>query len=227
MLISMSMRQYLSINHFSTAALFAKQCQHIEDSAGSDPIEEATYRMHKACATSSIIVSAAFLEATINEIFSDCADTDSNYRVAGLPENEMMGKLWNKGIPRTASYSILEKYEIALELNKCPPFPTGENPYQDIKLLVELRNALIHFEPETIRSQPANEAAKLHKFEKKFKGKFSANPLTGLGNAFYPEKLLGAGCAKWAIESSVAFTDRFFQNLGMTPTYEHVRKEYL
>lgn len=221
------MRQYLSINHLSTAALFAKQCHNIEENAGNGPTEETILRMHRACATSSIIVSAAFLEATINELFSDCTDNSAKSRVKKLHGHELMGSLWIKGIPRTASYSILEKYEIALELNKRTTFSTGEHPYQDIKLLVELRNALIHYEPETITSQPITEAVKLHKFEKKFKGKFAINSLTGVGNPFYPDKLLGAGCAQWAVKSSVSFTDHFFQLLDIEPTYNHVRDQYL
>ncbi len=56
----------------------------------------------------------------------------------------------NQDFPRTASYPILDKYEIALELNGMDPISNSSNPYQDVKLLVDLRNSLIHYEPETI-----------------------------------------------------------------------------
>jgi hypothetical protein len=217
----------LSISHLSAAALFAQQCREIEASADTTPIDSPQRRQHNAYAVSSVIVSAAFLEATINEIFSDCSDEHITDRIASLPSMSLMGRLWEKGVPRTASYSILEKYEIALELNGKSAFNAGTNPYQDVKLLVELRNALIHYEPETIVSHSGYEAPKLHKFEKRFAGKFPVNPLTGLGNPFYPDKLLGSGCAKWAVSSAVAFTDDFFQKLGITPAYEHVRPAYL
>src|SRR3546814_9894743 len=100
-------------------------------------------------AVSSVIVSTAFLEATINELFSDCADAHSTERIAALQTKHLMGRLWEKGIPRTAAYPILDKYEIALELNDKSPIDSGTNPYQDVKLLVELRNALIHYEPRS------------------------------------------------------------------------------
>lgn len=227
MSITIAFRHYLSISHLSAAALFARQCQGIESSAGATPIDSQDRRQHNAYAVSSVIVSAAFLEATINELFSDCADAHSTDRIAALQAKGLMGRLWEKGIPRTASYPILEKYEIALELNGIPAIDPGANPYQDVKLLVELRNALIHYEPETIISHNVHEAPKLHKFEKRFAGKFDINPLTGLGNPFYPDKLLGSGCARWAVKAAVTFTDDFFQKLGVPATYEHVRPTYL
>lgn len=227
MSITISMRHYLSLSHLSAAALFAKQCSDVESIAGATPFDSQERRQHNAYAVSSVIVSAAFLEATINELFSDCADEHRTQRIAALQAQILMGRLWKKGIPRTASYSILEKYEIALELNGKSAINSGANPYQDAKLLVELRNALVHYEPETVVSHSGHEAPKPHKFEKRFSGKFDINPLTGLGNPFYPDKLLGAGCAQWAVTAAVAFTDEFFHRLGTTPTYEHVRPTYL
>lgn len=227
MSVTISMRQYLSIGHLSAAALFASQCKEIEAMAQATQIDSPERRQHNACAISSVIVSAAFLEATINEMFSDCSDNHSTDRIAALPARNLMANLWKKGIPRTASYPIIEKYEIALELNGKPTFNTGASPYQDVKMLVELRNALIHYEPETIVGYSGHETPQLHKFEKRLKGKFPINTLTGLGNPFYPDKVLGAGCAQWAVSTAVAFTDEFFQRLGITPTYEHVRAKYL
>jgi hypothetical protein len=224
MVISISMRQYLSISHLSAACLFAEQCKELEQLPQPD---ERARRKHDACAVSSVILSAAFLEATINEVFSDCAGKHSTDMVQSLPARDLMGRLWMRGIPRTAAYSILEKYEIALELNGRSAMNEGANPYQDAKLLVELRNALIHFEPETIVSHPVQEGVKLHKFEKRLKGKFGENKLTGAGNPFYPDKLLGAGCANWAVVCSVAFADHFFASMGMKPAYVHVRSDFL
>lgn len=227
MSVSILFRHYLSISHLSAATLFSKSCQDIESSAKTTPFDSQERRQHNAYAVSSVIVSTAFLEATINELFSDCADAHGTDRIAALQAKHLMGRLWKKGIPRTASYSILEKYEVALELNDKPPIDTGINPYQDVKLLIELRNALIHYEPETIVSYSGHEAPKLHKFEKRFTGKFDINPLTGVGNPFYPDKLLGSGCARWAVNAALAFTDDFFQKLGISATYEHARSIYL
>lgn len=226
MSIAIASRTYLSVTHLSAAALFAKQSRDIESSGTLMSLDATGLRQHHACVVSAVIMSAAFLEANINELFSDCADEQFARNLSTLRAKDLMGRLWEKGIPRTASYSILEKYEIALELNDKAGFNTGATPYQDVKLLVELRNALIHFEPETIQSHSVNEAQKVHKFEKRFAGKFSPNALTGAKNPFYPDKLLGAGCANWAIMSAVAFTDEFYERLGTEPIYEYVRGHF-
>lgn len=226
MIVTTSFRHYLSIAHLSAASLFAKQCRDIEITSQTTLYGGNQRRQHIAYAVSSVILSAAFLEATINELFSDCAEPHVDDRIASLEAHGLMGRLWRRerGIPRTASYSILEKYEIALELNSKPAFIPGTNPhYQAVKLLVDLRNALIHYEPETITSN----SAQPHKFEKRFTGKFEINPMTGAGNSFYPDKLLGAGCANWAVKSAVAFADEFFAKLGIEPTYAHVRSDFL
>lgn len=227
MSVIVSMRNYLSIDHLSAAGLFAGQCKEIESRAQDGASDITQRRQHRACAISSVIVSAAFLEATINELFADCADEHSTERISSLPARDLMANLWIKGIPRSATFRIIEKYEIALLLNGKPALKAGSHPYQDVKLLIELRNALIHYEPETIIGSGGYDIRKAHKFEKALKGKFPVNTLTGAGNPFYPDKVLGAGCAEWAIGGAVAFADEFFQKLGIIPTYEHVRGKYL
>ncbi|EPD43268.1 MULTISPECIES: hypothetical protein [Delftia] len=223
MSINISMRHYLSIQHLLASALFSKQCQELEATAFLTPFDSIERTRHKSYAISSIMVSAAFLEATINELFADCADGHSTARLSPLPARGLMGRLWARSIPRTAAYPILEKYDIALELNDKEPFDPGINPYQDAKLLTELRNALIHYEPETIVAIGGDETRKPHKFEKRLRGKFALNSLTGAGNPFYPDKVLGAGCAEWAVKTAVDFTDAFFGRLGIPATYDHVR----
>lgn len=223
MSISISIRHYLSIQHLMASALFAKECLELEATAHLTPFESIERTRHRSYAVSAVMVSAAFLEATINELFADCADGHSTERLTSLPAHGLMGRLWVRNVPRTASYPILEKYDIALELNDKEPFVPGINPYQDAKLLTELRNALIHYEPETIVAIGDDEARKLHKFEKRLRGKFGLNALTGVGNPFYPDKVLGAGCANWAVKAAVDFTDAFFGRLGIPATYEHVR----
>ena len=44
------------------------------------------------------------------------------------------------------------------------------------------------------------------------------------GNAFYPDRCLGQGCAAWGVTSSIAFADTFCAELGIRTSYEHVRE---
>ncbi|UVH60499.1 hypothetical protein NWF24_14125 [Variovorax paradoxus] len=227
MSISIEFRHNLSIAHLSAAALFASQCRSLEATAGTTHFDSPERRQHNACAISAVIVAVAFLEATINELFADCAEAPPRERVQAIASKGLLGRLWAKGIPRTAAYSITEKYEIALELSGSLSMDRGALPYQDVKLLIELRNALIHFEPETITGSWDTQPQRAHKSEKRLRGKFDENALAGPGNPFYPDKLLGAGCAAWSVKSAVAFADEFFQKLGIEATYAHARSAYL
>lgn len=226
-LISMSFRQYLSISHLSAAALFSQRTTKLEsvltlgDSTSHDGIRE-----HQACVVTSIMLSVAFLEASINELWADCSEGFDPLRIEGLQNSEVMGALWRKSPLKRST--MLEKYELALELNARPALSRDTSPYQDVKLLIDLRNALVHYEPETIfgfNDDYENRGTE-HKFKKKLRGKFEPNRLTGAGNPFYPDKVLGAGCARWAIASAVAFTDSFFEKLGIPCMYGHVRSAY-
>lgn len=226
MSLTISMRTYLSISHLSAATLLSSRCGELEKRIVTEKLGPEYKREHGACVISSVILSAAFLEAVINEIFTDCADEHASPRVNNIPAKNLMARLWKLGIPKTAAYPILEKYEVALELNGLTSFDRGSNPYQDAKLLIELRNALVHFEPETIMGYSDDVYRDIHKFEKRLNGKFEENKLMAIGNPFYPDKVLGAGCANWSVRSALNFTDRFFSLLGIESTYHHVRDEY-
>jgi len=58
-----------------------------------------------------------------------------------------------------------------------------------------------------------------------FRGRFVLNALTGQGNPFWPDKLLGAGCARWAQQVTMTFIDAFFSRLDLPAPYDNVRAE--
>ncbi|NCE87665.1 hypothetical protein DK870_25165 [Pseudomonas sp. Q1] len=190
-----------------------------------DSASDEGLREHKACVVASIMLSVAFLEATINELWADCGEYFDTARIECLQNSEMMAILWKQSPLKRST--MLEKYELALELNAKPKIARNASLYQDVKLLVALRNALVHYEPETISNFSDNDVkGEQHKFEKMLRGKFEHNRLTGSGNPFYPDKVLGTGCARWAISSAVLFTDDFFEKLGVPCMYGGVRYEF-
>ena len=136
--------------------------------------------------------------------------------------------MWILGIPKTAHYSILKKYEIALTLTGKSSFDKGSNPAQNIASLIQLRNYLMHFEPEWIEIQPGiGKNGVEHKFSKMLKGKFAENPMAQKGDSFFPERCFGHGCASWAITNSIAFTDEFFRKFEMPPPYMAIKCELM
>lgn len=182
----------------------------------------------------AVLSSVAFLEAAVNELYADTADDthlDEVMRDIGegyamdMPKDlrGLLAGLWNTDRFRIGART-LERYQIALKAAGAKGFEKGSAPYQDVALLIQLRNALIHFEPAS-HHEGGEEPTGL---EAKLSGKFPLNPLAAhpinpLGNdpllPFLPDKCLGHGCALWALTSSVAFTEEFFSRVGLKATY--------
>jgi hypothetical protein len=213
-------RFYYSHYHIQAAALFARESAKLEREHGSNnAVSSDIFSQHRAYVTGCLFSAASFLEAQINEIFTDAAD-DQRDKIYKLGSRiYLFREMWKLGIPKTASYSILEKYEVALALAEKGVLEHGAVVYQDVRLLVRLRNALIHYEPTSSTST----AESSQKLEQQFRGKFVLNPLTGRKTPFFPERCLGHGCAKWAVESSVKFVDHCLMRLEIEPVFNSVR----
>jgi hypothetical protein len=111
---------------------------------------------------------------------------------------------------------LLKKYQTALKYAGVSQFHKGRRPFQDVNLLVRLRNVLVHYTPASLASKDAQ-----HKFEQNLKSKFPMNRMMdGAGNPYFPDKCLGYGCCEWAIKSSRNFADAFFAKIGVTPHYQ-------
>lgn len=167
---------------------------------------------HRAHAIGAVIFSAAALEAEANELFADASDNSASIRPLDEAAAKRLGALWRADVPRTAAYPILEKYTIALLLTDRVGFDLGTEPWQSASALVKLRNALIHYEPEWVPMPGSDET---HRFEKSLRGKFYENPLAPADSPYYPTKLLGHGCAQWAVKTALTFSSEFAERLGL------------
>jgi hypothetical protein len=212
---SVRSRHYFSFIHISAAAEFARRSAEIELTpstvGGKNP-----WRLDRCYAVGAVISSVGFLEALINEVFSDAAETTS-LRLKGLGRRQrvLLADMWAHDVPKTARYPVLEKYDILLTLLRKVAFDKSSQPYQDARLLIDLRNALVHYEPEWIShrddSDPDQKAR--HKFDKSLKGKFKTCPLTGAGNPFWPDGCIGYGCARWSVKTALSLTSAFFRRI--------------
>jgi hypothetical protein len=93
----------------------------------------------------------------------------------------------------------------------------------DAQLLLDIRNALLHFRPED-----NFRADKALKFEAELKRrKVTPNPLVGPNpRAYWPEHALGHGTAWWAAKAAVHLTDQTCLALGINPDYA-IQKQHL
>lgn len=193
-------------DYLKTAILLAERAKIVEANPPSNAFEWST--LHRSIVTSSLLSSACALESTINEWFSYSNEVGGRSNI----RKDLLTRLWSLGIPRTASFQILQKYQVALAVLGKEEFDEGVEPFQSARLLIDLRNWLVHYEPtwEPVPEQEDKGPYSPHKLTKRLKGKFQANPLCAPHAPYWPYKCLGSGCAIWAAESAYAFMNEFF-----------------
>lgn len=222
-------RSYFSVPYLCGASMFAREAYKTEISNGGASESEDPLT-HRARVLSAITSSAAALEAMINEAFADAVESDGSC-VAAVPADTraMMAALWDRDIPRTARYGILEKFDIAHLVITGRGLDKSQQRWCNASWVVKLRNSFIHFEPswqthDTINALATPAASEgFKKYERALKGLFAENRICGAGNPFYPDKLLGHGCAEWSIKSVLDFADHFWQSIGVVPVYDSYR----
>ena len=213
-----------STQHYYSADLFANIAAELEAQANSN--ERGLYARHQAYTSGAVLASVAFMEGYINELFTHCADGLGGSSLQGLSTDErsLLGRMWNRGVPRTARFSVLDKYDITLDLLAKPPFDRGAEPYQGVTALLALRNALMHFEPDFYpvpnpRGDPIPQDT-LPNLEKKLRDRFALNPLAYDQFGFFPDKCLSAGCARWAVDSATSLVHAFVKRMGIVERFK-------
>lgn len=204
MTAKLSLKVNLAVQHLLAASRFSREvgqveAQHFGEEFGG--FWESIFHSAVAC----ILTSVASLEAYANELFSD--------RTKVFPGHspELLHELW-------ASYeqkSILKKFEFALLLAGKPGMDVGARPYQDIKVLVGLRNALTHFHPEWM-DEPVEHA----KISSKLNGVIAGSRFLQADERLFPRKWASHNCTQWAVRSVLAFARNFEQIAGLDAKYK-------
>jgi len=213
---SISMRAYFSTYFLWTAEHFSKLAAEIEDS------HEGRSRFsieHRAYVMNSILSSVAFLEAAINELYQDAYDNHPSY-LENIDEqlNNKLAAVWEvTEQEKKRTLRPLEKYQILLGFAGKDKFITGENPYQNAKFVIELRNFITHYKPMSIGGKVK------HKLEGHLRGRFALNKmLEKSSHPDFPDKMLSKGCAEWSLQSVKNFADEFFEKMEIEPNYQKV-----
>ena len=180
-------------------------CELEKENAGSTDPE--IIRMHRAYVIGSILAAAAFLEASINELYLEVQDHIAN----GNPENRrrvlaVPAHFWSE----VARPPILHKYQLALVVADAEPFDEGRSPFRDADGLVALRDALVHG-----RQEWRDAHGRRQNLERRLRGKFSHNALAREDDPEFPDRLLGAGCATWAVRIAEKFSNEFCQRIAI------------
>jgi hypothetical protein len=210
--IRIVMRKYFSTYHLYAAHYSAEAAQERETALmGGQPTFDLR---HLGFILGAVTESVAFLEATINEVYKDAADEHQSY-VGALsgPCLELMTALWSA--TNEGHLEILDKYDLALRFAGHQAFDKGSAPYQDARLLIRLRNYVVHYKPHDVATDTT------HSIGEALREKFSPNQLmVNSGNPWFPDQVLGAGCAGWAWRSARQLTDAFASRMGLQLNYQ-------
>lgn len=208
-------RSYFSTQHLYGARHFARlAAQYEADHLGETRLSP----QHRAYVMGSIMESAAFVEAYINEIYQDAAEGQPS-AISGLaPEVvEKLATYWADH----QKMQTLAKYRMARSLAGAPPADRGARPYDDVVYLIKLRNWLLRYRPKSLgETNP-------EKVIDHIRDRFAPSPLlSGDGGAsWFPNHALSAGCAEWAVASSVAFVEEFVTAIGCTRPHHRLEHD--
>lgn len=205
--VSLRLKHSFSKQHHWAARNFSEEAAHIENS-NTELSKVEDVRKHRAYVTGAILFAIAALEASINEFYQEALDGNKN-TLSGLNDSQLstLAKQW---VTFNSHFSVLEKYQEALKSVGQKEFDRSRNPFQDTSSLVYLRNALIHYKPEW------EDEAKVHqKIEVRLHKKFSLNTFSNPKGLWFPHQCLGAGCAKWSVDTIESFMSEFCKVLGI------------
>lgn len=224
-------RDCFSVKYIQSAALLCRMAWQIETEYDAARIISADQRLrHEAFVLNAVFSSVAFLEATINELWSDAADDAYCF-----PDEKTeallhaIGEQWNNEnyFDRTP---LPIKYQRVLLIAKKPLFEESDPDFSGIKEIISIRNHLMHYRREWVVISSGQDSRALQKnqtdkFDRVLKNRFRENPLVPKALPFFPDRCLGHGCAEWAVTTCLSFTDRFFKSLCLPAPYDGVREE--
>lgn len=240
--LQVSQREYFSISHILSAARMARLAEDIECQFDGKYDEEMDNQC-KSYATAAIYGAASFLEATINEIFHD-AYAQPLVRFADLT-NEQRNRLARYATPYNRAWKrfkrqrhdaydragthgneILTKYHFLSDSLEIGDFQESDARFISARKLIHLRNKLTHYEPETVISLSSSGSPPAQLIVAALSEEFSENPFARAGNHMtFPNLLLSAGAAKWAVQKAIGFADGHFTHTGLSVPYEHIRSK--
>jgi hypothetical protein len=224
-------RDCFSVRYIQAAALFCRLAYAIEKEHGAKKsVAPEPVLMHEAFVLNSILSAVAFLEATVNELYSDAADGDSLSPDDGC---EALYRTIAEGWRNEKNFDrapVLARYQNILAIAGRQPFSESDPAFANVKNLIEIRNFLLHYRREWVvvagkAKTSARDDTRGAAFETLLKHSFKENPFAPKGSPFFPERCLGHGFSEWAVLNSLIMTGEFFSRLGIPAPYDGVKNE--
>ena len=197
-------RDRLSRHHIISAHHFAKSAENIEAHGGDVPPDDKW--QYRAFVTAAVISSVAYLSASINELYLEVRKLTQEGAPTVRRELDLLVEAW----PRISKVQVLQRYQLALAVADADQYNPNRMPYLDADNLIRLRDALLSYDPEW-----DDEQGKHHTLESRLQKKFPPSPLVSSRRPWFPDQILGSGCAKWAVETVQVFTNDFYRRMAL------------
>lgn len=199
----METRFNFTYNFLIGAASLAKNAKAIESKVGELTDEEK--QMHMAYVAGSIMQTVAAIESEVWNILNH----GPGYHLGSDGTNIKSKELLQKIAQAVERNEALDKYQMILSLADCEQLKVGQNPYQDTKLIIRLRNEITHY-----KSRSTSELDSIKLFET-LKSKNNTPPsfYINKNHNFFPHVCLSYERAKWSLNTSVNFINHFYSLL--------------
>lgn len=198
-------RDRLSRHHIISAHNFAESAAQIElKDPGETPTEEKW--RYRAYVTAAVLSAAGFLEASINELYLELQKVTNSEDSHLRHELSLLVSAW----PQIVTSPVLQKYQIALSVTDADTYNEDVTPFVEAEGLVRLKAALLSYTPDWEDSR-----GRLQVLEERLKDAFLPSPLVSASRPWFPDRVLGAGCAKWAVKSVQVFTNDFYKRMAL------------
>ena len=185
------------------AALLARRARQIEDTDEPSRLEQAE---HKAKVVGAVQQSVAAVEAELNAV----AQYGPGHQLGSNGIDHEAREYLEPLAPLIDRASgPLERWANVLHLLKKSALPKGEWPWQDVPLLVDLRNELVHY-----RSHVGGWTSKGNLLAGLRSKGFKPPPFVPVGANEFPLRTLSADCADWAAITATGFLDATGEALG-------------
>lgn len=194
-------RDQLSRQHLVLAHDFAKAAREIEEPRREKLTKEEKWQ-HRGDVTAAVMSATAYLEDLISELYVN---------MRNLPRPKLVKKL--RASSNQEGSAVLNKYQLALSVSDGDPFDQGAPPFFDAESLFTLRDALVNY----LNFRPVGRRG----LRSRLDGKFPLNPYATPHGRWFPDRCLGAGCAKWAVSTAEVFGDDFSRRMGI-PARAHI-----
>lgn len=204
--------------HIRSAVYMAQECYKFESLYCNESADYHYYH-HRANVTSCILLTQAFLEARINEFFLLPSLNSIVWNPGDVSERIIQDIIDESKTKEFGHLPMIKKYQLGLSTLGRASFNEEAVLFKDACLLNAIRNHLVHFKPYSSLLTPTK-PSDLHDLQRKCKGKFPNNEVALKMNRLnFPDIILGYGCAKWAVKSTLSFVKEFDIRVNLNANY--------